>query len=90
MKKILKATGFGIVLGATAFFIPFIFKFILIAMVIGMVFRMFAHSKRRHFMHRFEMYQNNNHFSQITPIDNQWYTPTVERNSPVQNINVNY
>lgn len=88
MKKILKAIGFGIVLGATMFFVPFIFKFILIAMVIGMVARMFAYRKRRHFMERFSNFENN--YSTIVPIDNQWYKSTVQGNGMVQNINVNY
>jgi len=88
MKKILKAIGFGIVLGATMFFVPFIFKFILIAMVIGMVARMLAYRKRRHFMERFNHFENN--YSTIVPIDNQWYKSTVQANGLVQNINVNY
>lgn len=88
MKKILKAIGFGIVLGTAAFFIPFIFKFILIAMVIGMVIRVFAHRKRRHFMWQFKGFEN--HYSNIVPIDNQWYKPTIQGNGQAQNINVNY
>ena len=90
MKKILKAIGFGIVLGATAFFIPFIFKFILIAMVIGMVFRMFAHSKRRHFAQRFDAYYANSNYNQIIPIDGQWYKQADQNNGVENNINVNY
>ena len=88
MKKILKAIGFGIVLGATMFFVPFIFKFILIAMVIGMVARLFAYRKRRHFMERFAEFEPQ--FSGVVPIDNQWYKPTIQGDGLVQNINVNY
>lgn len=88
MKKILKAIGFGIVLGATAFFIPFIFKFILIAMVIGMVFRIFVYRKHRHFIERFNEFES--HYSNVVPIDNQWYRPTIQGNGSVQNININY
>lgn len=89
MKQILKSIGFGIVLGAVAFFIPFIFKFILAVMIIGFVFRMiFRGGRRRHFANRFEGFGNN--YSSIVPIDNQWYKPTIQGNGPIQNINVNY
>jgi len=88
MKKILKAIGFGIVLGAALFFVPFIFKFILIAMLIGMVFRVFAYNRRRHFAQRFNGYYHNP-FEQITPIDGQWYRPNVQGNGIANSINVN-
>ena len=88
MKKILKAIGFGIILGAAMFFVPFIFKFILIVMIIGMIFRMFANNRRRHFAQRFEEYSNN--FGQIIPIDGQWYKPNVKQNGVENNININY
>jgi len=89
MKQILKSIGFGIVLGAVAFFIPIIFKFIFAVMIIGFMFRMiFRGSRRRHFANRFEGFGNN--YSPIVPIDNQWYKPTVQGNGQVQNINVNY
>ncbi|MFC4211660.1 hypothetical protein ACFOWA_10735 [Pedobacter lithocola] len=89
MKQILKTIGFGIVLGATAFFIPFIFKFIFAVMVIGFVFKMISRGKKRkHFTSRFESYSN--YYSPVVPIDNQWYKPAVQGNGFVQNINVNY
>jgi len=88
MKKILKTIGFGIVLGAAAFFIPFVFKFILAFVLIGLIFRAFA-SRRRHYFHsRYNGFENN--YSPIVPIDNQWYRPTLEGNETVNNINVNY
>ncbi|MGM9476656.1 hypothetical protein ACS5PU_09495 [Pedobacter sp. GSP4] len=88
MKKILKAIGFGIVLGATAFFIPFVFKFIFAAILIGLIFRAFIGRKRRYFHSRFNRFENN--YSPIVPIDNQWYRPTVQGNGTVNHININY
>lgn len=88
MKKILKAIGFGIVLGAAVFFVPFIFKFILIVMLIGMVFRMFAYKRRRYFNQRFGGYYPH-HFEPITPIDGQWYRPDIQGNGITNSINVN-
>jgi hypothetical protein len=88
MKKILKAIGFGIVLGAAAFFIPFIFKFILAIMLIGFIFKAFTLRRRQYFHSRFNGFENN--FNPIVPIDNQWYKPTVQSNGTVNNINVNY
>lgn len=89
MKHLLKAIGFGIVLGATAFFIPFIFKFIFAVLIILLVFKMVFRGRRhRHFTQRFERFDN--YYSPIVPIDNQWYKPTIQGNGPVQNINVNY
>ncbi len=88
MKKILKAIGFGIVLGAAAFFIPFVFKFILAFVLIGFMFRAFAFRRRHYFHNRYNGFEN--HFNPIVPIDNQWYKPTVQSNGTVNNINVNY
>lgn len=89
MKQILKTIGFGIVLGAVAFFIPFIFKFIFAVIIIGFVFKMiFRGGRRRHFASRFEGFGNN--YSPIVPIDNQWYKPTVQGDGPVHNVNINY
>jgi hypothetical protein len=88
MKKILKTIGFGIVLGAIAFFIPFVFKFIFAIMLIGLMFRAFA-SRRRHYIHsRYNGFENN--YSPVVPIDNQWYKPALQGNGTVNNINVNY
>nr|WP_199156713.1 hypothetical protein [Pedobacter sp. ASV2] len=88
MKKIFKAIGFGIVLGAALFFIPFVFKFILIAAVIGMVFKMMFRGRRSHFAQRFEGYYPN-HFQKITPIDGQWYKPEVQSNGITNHVNIN-
>lgn len=88
MKKILKAIGFGMILGAAAFFIPFVFKFILAAVLIGFIFRAFAGRRRYYFHSRYNGFEN--HFNPIVPIDNQWYRPTVQSNGTVNNINVNY
>lgn len=89
MKQILKSIGFGIVLGAVAFFIPFLFKFIFAVMIIGFLFKMMFKGRRhRHFANKFEGFGN--HYAPIVPIDNQWYKPSVRDNGPVQNINVNY
>ncbi|QNN41878.1 hypothetical protein [Pedobacter roseus] len=88
MKKILKAIGFGIVLGAAAFFIPFVFKFILAFVLIGFMFRVFAGRRRHYFHNRYNGFEN--HFNPIVPIDNQWYKPNVQSNGTVNNINVNY
>jgi len=88
MRKILKTIGFGIVLGAAAFFIPFVFKFILAAMLLGLVLRAFVFRKRHHFHNRFNGFEN--HYNPIVPIDNQWYRPTVQGNGAVNNININY
>jgi hypothetical protein len=89
MKQIIKSIGFGIVLGAVAFFIPFIFKFIFALMIIGVVSRMILRGRRRrHFVNRFEGFGN--YYAPIVPIDNQWYKPSVQGNGPIQNINVNY
>lgn len=87
MKKILKTIGFGMVLGTVAFFIPFVFKFILAIILIGLMFRTFA-SRRRHYFHsRYNGFEN--HYSPIVPIDNQWYRPNVQGNGIVNHINVN-
>ncbi|MCZ4243081.1 hypothetical protein [Pedobacter punctiformis] len=88
MKKILKAIGFGIVLGAVIFFIPFVFKFILIAAVIGLTIKMVFRSRRRYFATQFEGYYPNN-FQRITPIDGQWYKPEIQGSGITSNVNVN-
>ncbi|WP_426326971.1 hypothetical protein [Pedobacter sp. R-06] len=88
MKKILKTIGFGIVLGAVAFFIPFVFKFILAIALIGFMFRIFIGRRHHYFHNRFNGFEN--HYNPIVPIDNQWYRPTVQGNGTVNNINVNY
>ncbi|MGN7987225.1 hypothetical protein ACTJKC_07795 [Pedobacter sp. 22226] len=88
MKKILKAIGFGMIFGAAAFFIPYVFKFILAAVLIGFIFRAFAGRRRYYFHSRYNGFEN--HFNPIVPIDNQWYRPTVQSNGTVNNINVNY
>ena len=76
-------------LGTAAFFVPFIFKFMLIAMIIGMLFRMFAYHRRRHFSHRFNEYYANSS-NQMVPIDGQWYKPNIQSSGIENNINVNY
>jgi len=88
MKQILKTIAFGIVLGASAFFIPFIFKFILALIIIGFVFKMIFRGGRRHFANRFERFDYD--YSPIVPIDNQWYKPTVQGNGSVNQIHINY
>ncbi|KQM78303.1 hypothetical protein ASE74_14815 [Pedobacter sp. Leaf216] len=88
MKKILKTIGFGIVIGAAAFFIPFVFKFIFAAMLIGLIFRVIIGRRRHHFHHRFNGFEQ--YYNPIVPIDNQWYRPNVQGNGTVNNINVNY
>jgi len=88
MKKILKTIGFGIVLGAAAFFIPFVFKFIFALMLIGLMFRVFIGRKYHRFHNRFNGFGH--HYNPIVPIDNQWYRPNVQGNGTVNNINVNY
>jgi len=87
MKKILKTIGFGMLLGAVAFFIPFVFKFILAIMLIGLMFRVFTGRRRHYFHNRFNGFEN--HYSPIVPIDNQWYRPNVQGNGTVNLINVN-
>ena len=88
MKKILKTIGFGIVLGAVAFFIPFVFKLILAIMLIGLMLRIFIGRRHHYFHNRFNGFESN--YNPIVPIDNQWYRPTVQGNGTVNNINVNY
>jgi hypothetical protein len=88
MKKILKTIGFGIVIGAAAFFIPFVVKFIFAVMLIGLMFRVFIGRRHYRFHNRFNGFEN--HYNPIVPIDNQWYRPTVQGNGTVNNINVNY
>ncbi|WP_231425566.1 hypothetical protein [Pedobacter sp. Leaf250] len=88
MKQIIKAIAFGILLGATVFFVPFIFKFILGLMVIGLFFKLAFSRRRRRFINRFEGFDH--HYSPIVPIDNQWYKPTIQGNGPVNHININY
>ena len=89
MKQILKAIGFGIILGTAAFFIPFIFKFIFTLMVVALVFKMMFGARKRR---RFERWNGkfNDSFAPIVPIDNQWYKATIDRKSSVQEININY
>ncbi|KLT64540.1 hypothetical protein [Pedobacter sp. BMA] len=89
MKQILKSIGFGIVLGAIAFFIPFIFKFIFGMIIIGFVFKMFFRGRRhRRLEQHFENFSS--HYAPVVPIDNQWYKPVISENGYIQNINVNY
>ncbi len=87
MKKIFKTIGFGMVLGAVAFFIPFVFKFILALTLIGLMFRLLTGSRRHYFYNRYN--DSGNHYSPIVPIDNQWYRPTVQGNGTVNHININ-
>jgi len=87
MKKILKTIVFGMVLGAAAFFIPFVFKFILAIVMIGLLFRIFTGRQRHYFHSRFNGFEN--HYSPIVPIDNQWYRPNVQSNGTVNHININ-
>ncbi|WP_293784948.1 hypothetical protein [uncultured Pedobacter sp.] len=87
MKKILKTIGFGMVLGAIAFFIPFVFKFILAIAVIGLMFRIFSGRRRHYFYNRFNGFGN--HYSPIVPIDNQWYRPAIQGSGTVNYININ-
>ncbi|UKT63547.1 hypothetical protein [Pedobacter mucosus] len=90
MKQIIKTIGSGIVLGAVAFFIPFIFKFIFAIIIIGFVLKMIFKGPRNqhYFAKRFDGFNNN--YSPIIPIDNQWYKPAVQGNHPTQNININF
>lgn len=89
MKKILKTIAFGMILGTALFFVPFIFKFLLVVMVIGLMFKLISGGRRRrHFMNRFEEFGY--HPAQVIPIDNQWYKPTIQGNGPVNYININY
>ena len=88
MKQIFKAIAFGILLGAAVFFVPFIFKFILGLMVIGLFLKMIFGRRRRHFANRFQEFNSN--YSPIVPIDNQWYKPTIQGNGPTNHININY
>jgi hypothetical protein len=88
MKKILKTIGFGIVLGAVAFLITFLLKFIFAVMLIGFMFRIFIGRRHHYFHNRFNGFEN--HYNPIVPIDNQWYRPNVQGNGIVNNINVNY
>ncbi len=87
MKKILKTIGFGMVLGAIAFFIPFVFKFILAIAVIGLMFRIFSGKPRHYFYNRYNDFEN--HYNSIVPINNQWYRPNVQGNGIVNHININ-
>ncbi|WP_412466849.1 hypothetical protein [Pedobacter sp. KLB.chiD] len=87
MMKILKTIGFGILLGAVAFLIPFVFKFILAIMLIGLMFRIFTGRRRHYFHNRFKGFEN--HYSPIVPIDNQWYRPVIQGSGTVNHININ-
>ncbi|SEQ82101.1 hypothetical protein [Pedobacter rhizosphaerae] len=88
MIKILRAIGFGIVLGATLFFVPFVFKFILIALFIGLIFKMYFKAKRRHFMQYYR--QDFGFYNEpIVPIDNSWYRPNIQGNGKITQININ-
>ncbi|RZL22820.1 MAG: hypothetical protein EOO96_23785 [Pedobacter sp.] len=85
----LKSIGFGIVLGAAAFFIPFLFKFIFAVLLIGLVFRLiFKRRIYRHFTNKYERFGH--YYSPIVPIDNQWYKPAIQGNGTVHNVNINY
>lgn len=87
MIKILRAIGFGVVLGTTLFFIPFVFKFILFALIIGLIFKMYFKAKRRHFIHYHYQGFGASH-EPIVPIDNQWYHPNIQGNGSVNQINI--
>ncbi|MEH3113142.1 hypothetical protein [Pedobacter terrae] len=87
MIKILKTIGFGMVLGAVAFFIPFVFKFILAIALIGLTLRIFTGSRRRYFYNRYNDFGN--HYNPIVPINNQWYRPGVQGSGIVNRININ-
>lgn len=86
MKKILKTIAFGIILGTALFFVPFIFKFLLAATAIGLMFKLIGGGRRRrHLMNRFEAFGY--HPAEVIPIDNQWYKPTIQSNGPINYIN---
>jgi len=88
MKQIFKTIAFGIALGATLFFVPIIFKFILSVIVVGLFFKMVFGRRRRRFTDGFTPF--NPQYSPIVPIDNQWYKPNIHGNGPVNHININY
>lgn len=73
MKQIIKTIAFGMLLGSAIFLVPFLFKFILVMMVIGLFFKMIIGQRRRHFVNRFEMQHFN--YAHVVPIDNQWHQP---------------
>jgi len=86
MKKILKTIAFGIALGASVFFVPFIFKLMLAIMLIGFMLKMVFERKHRRFANRFDTFHQYN--AAIVPIDNQWHRPTIQGNGLVNHVNV--
>lgn len=46
MKQIIKTIAFGMLLGSAIFLVPFLFKFILVMMVIGLFFKMIIGQRR--------------------------------------------
>lgn len=88
MKKIFKAIGFGIALGAALFFIPFVVKFLFgMLLIVGVIKLIFGRRRRQRFgSTQMDMgYQN---FNSIVAIDNQWYRQDLSFNGLTNQIDI--
>ena len=87
MRIIFRAVAIGLLAGLALFFVPFLFRFFLFALVIWLIVRFFF---RRRWYGRYGYmggcppapYSNDASGNFIVPIDRQGYTPPVQGKGP--------
>jgi len=89
MRKILRAAIIGFAIGTALFFVPFIFRFVLFAALIGFIMR--AVFWRRHWRHaarwqRFHGYYDHSANNNPIPIDGKWYRPNMQKGGSINDI----
>ncbi|WP_443945324.1 hypothetical protein ACJVDH_20785 [Pedobacter sp. AW1-32] len=87
MIKIIRAIGFGVILGATLFFAPFVFKYMLVALFVAMAFRMIFFGNRSRFV---KYYDHESGYEPIVPIDGYSFTTNLKGTHSLHNVEINY
>jgi hypothetical protein len=83
----------GIIIGAVLFFIPFLLGFILFALLIGFLFRLFigrwwGWNRGYRFPSNYSGDYGRLGYDDIVPIDRQSYSSPIERKSPEHRITI--
>jgi len=83
MNKILRAAVVGFAIGTALFFVPFLFRFILFAILIGFILRMVSGRRRHYHMARWQRFHGYSHYrpydNEAIPIDGKWYRPDMQK-----------
>ena len=91
MKFPFRAVGAGLLAGIAFFFVPFLFRFFLFALLIGFIIRLVAGGYRGRWARRFYGSQKYYRFDEddnIVPIDGTRYVSPINSRGPERHFNI--